>query len=62
MAPNPTFQLGVLLEEEKLNIFGNNYMEWYRNVWIVLRSAKDCVLLRTLGDLPSTTRKMNPYL
>jgi hypothetical protein len=54
MAPNSTFPLGTLVEKEKQNSSGNNFMDWYHNVTIVLKSTKDSVLLQTLGELPAT--------
>jgi hypothetical protein len=39
MAPStPTFTLRSILEKDKLN--GTNYMDWIRNLRIVLRAEK----------------------
>ena len=55
MAPVTTFPLCALLEKETLNSSSNNFTDWYRNVRIVLKSAKkDYVLSQTLGALPDT--------
>ena len=40
MARNTAFNLGPMLEKEKLAATGNNYVDWLRNLRIVLRSAK----------------------
>ena len=54
MARNSTFPLAGLLEKEKLHESGTNFVDWYRNVRIVLKGAKkDYVLEATLGDPPA---------
>src|SRR3954468_21190813 len=45
MARNTAFNLGQLLEKEKLAATGNNYADWVRNLRIVLRSAKKIYVL-----------------
>ena len=45
MARNTAFNLGPLLEKEKLAATGNNYADWVRNLRIVLRSAKKIYVL-----------------
>ena len=45
MARNTAFNLGSLLEKEKLAATGNNYADWVRNLRIVLRSAKKIYVL-----------------
>jgi hypothetical protein len=53
MARNNTFPLAAILEKEKLHESGTNFVDWYRNVRIVLKGAKkDYVLEATLGDPP----------
>ena len=37
---NPQFNLGALIEKEKLKVDGSNYADWVRSLRIVLRSAK----------------------
>ena len=54
MSRNTAFNLGPMLEKEKLAATGNNYADWVRNMRIVLREAKkDYVLDRPLGDSPT---------
>ena len=54
MARNSTFNLGPMLEKEKLAVAGNNYADWVRDLRIVLRDAKkDHVLDQPLGDSPT---------
>ena len=54
MARNSAFPLAGLLEKEKLYESGTNFVDWHRNVRIVLRGAKkDYVLEATLGDPPA---------
>ena len=51
MARNTAFNLGPMLEKDKLAANGNNYADWVRNLGIVLRDAKkDYVLDQLLGD------------
>ena len=46
-----TFSLRSSLEKDKLN--GSNFLEWYRNLRIVLRQEdKDYVLTRVLPERP----------
>lgn len=53
MARNTAFPLAGILEKEKLHESGTNFVDWYRNVRIVLKGAKkDYVLEATLGDAP----------
>ena len=47
MARNTAFNLGPMLEKEKLATTGNNYADWVRNLRIVLRSAKKLYVLET---------------
>ena len=50
MACNSVFPLAQLLEKEKLHESGTNFVDWFRNVRIILKSAKkDYVLEQTLG-------------
>ena len=54
MARNTAFNIGPMLEREKLDATGNNYADWVRNLRIVLREAKkDYVLDQPLGDSPT---------
>ena len=53
MACNNNFPLAAILEKEQLHESGTNFVDWYRNVRIVLKGAKkDYVLKATLGDSP----------
>ena len=53
MAHNNTFPLAGILEKDKLHESRTNFVEWYRNVRIVLKGCKkDYVLEATLGDSP----------
>ena len=53
MARNSTFPLAAILEKDRLHEYGTNFVDWYRNVRIVLKGAKkDYVLEATLGDEP----------
>ena len=47
MARNTAFNLGPILEKEKLATSGNNYADWVCNLRIVLRSAKKLYVLET---------------
>jgi hypothetical protein len=47
MAHNTGFNLGSMLEKEKLAATGNNYADWVRNLRIVLRAAKRMYVLET---------------
>ena len=50
---NPQFNLGPLIEKEKLKADGSNYADWVRSLRIVLRSAKkDYVLTTPLPEAP----------
>src|SRR3954469_21864647 len=50
---NPQFNLGPLIEKEKLKADGSNYADWVRSLRIVLRSAKkDYVLAAALPEAP----------
>src|SRR4051812_22551150 len=50
---NPQFNLGLLIEKEKLKPDGSNYANWVRSPRIVLRSAKkDYVLMTPLSEAP----------
>ena len=56
MARNAAFNLGPMLEKEKLATTGNNYADWVRNLRIVLRSAKRMyVLENSLPARPAAT-------
>ena len=56
MARNTAFNLGPMLEKEKLAATGNNYADWVRNLRIVLRSAKKMYVLETtLSAKPTET-------
>ena len=52
MARNNTFPLPRILEKDKLHESGTNFVDWYRNVRIILKGKKDYVLEATLGDSP----------
>ena len=53
MAHNSAFPITQLLEKEKLHESGINFMDWFRNVRIILKGAKkDYVLEQTLGLAP----------
>ena len=53
MARNSTFPLAGILEKDKLHESGTNFVDWYRNVRIILKACKkDYVLDATLGDSP----------
>jgi hypothetical protein len=48
------FPIAAILEKEKLHESGTNFVDWFRNVRIVLNGArKDYVLDATLGDTPT---------
>src|SRR3954465_9973259 len=50
---NPQFNLGPLIEKEKLKADRSNYADWVRSLRIVLRSAKkDYVLTTPLPEAP----------
>ena len=52
----PTFNLGPLLEKEKLKTDGSNFMTWYRTLRILLVPHKmSYVLEAALGDEPADT-------
>ena len=54
MARNAPFNLGPLLEKEKLTANGSNYANWIRGLRIVLRSAKkEHVLVAPLPVAPA---------
>jgi hypothetical protein len=54
MARVNTFPLAAILEKEKLHESRTNFVEWFRNVRIVLKGAKkDYVLDATLGEPPA---------
>ena len=65
MAPHPTFALAPMLEKDKLTATGGNFTDWYRNLRIVLKSAKkEYILEKTLGDAPpdsATVDEVNVY-
>ena len=65
MAPHPTFALAPMLEKDKLTATGGNFTDWYRNLRIVLKSAKkEYILEKTLGDAPpdsATADEVNIY-
>ena len=65
MARNNLFPINVILEKEKLHESGTNFVDWYRNVRIVLKGCKkDYVLEATLGDSPpenATEEAMNLF-
>src|SRR4051812_34207138 len=44
---NPHFNLGPLIDKEKLKADGSNYADWVRSLRIVLRSAKKYYVLTT---------------
>ncbi|KAJ0495791.1 hypothetical protein HanIR_Chr12g0612881 [Helianthus annuus] len=51
-APNSMFSLKSILEKEKLD--NTNFMNWYRNLKIVLRvKSKDYVLEKPIPDEPA---------
>jgi hypothetical protein len=53
MARDQNFPIAAILEKEKLHESGTNFVDWFRNVRIVLKGAKkDYVLEATLGDPP----------
>src|SRR3954471_982769 len=59
---NPQFNLGSLIEKEKMKSDGSNYADWVRSLRIVLRSAKKDYVLTTplpeaLGPEATTTEK-----
>ena len=65
MARNTTFPLAAILEKEKLHESETNFVDWYRNVRIVLKGAKkEYVLEATLGNPPpdnATEMAQNVY-
>ena len=65
MARNSTFPLAGILDKDKLHESGTNFVDWYRNVRIVLKGyKKDYVLEETLGDSPNenaTEEAMNLF-
>jgi hypothetical protein len=53
MARVQNFPIAAILEKEKLHESGTNFVDWFRNVRIVLKGAKkDYVLEATLGTPP----------
>ena len=47
------FPIAAILEKKKLQESGTNFVDWYRNVRIVLKGVKkEYVLEATLGDPP----------
>ena len=62
---NPRFNLGPLIEKEKLKGDGSNYADWIRSLRIVLRRAKkDYVLTTPLPVAPTaeaTVVEQNVY-
>jgi hypothetical protein len=53
MAHNQNFPIATILEKEKLHQSGTNFVDWFRNIRIVVKGAKkDYVLEATLGDPP----------
>ena len=62
---NPQFNLGPLIEKEKLKVDGSKYADWVRSLRIVLRSAKkDYVLTTPLPVAPTaeaTVAEQNVY-
>ena len=65
MARNSTFPLAGILDKDKLHESGTNFVDWYRNVRIVLKGGKkEYVLEATQGDSPpknSTEEAMNLF-
>src|ERR1041384_8303576 len=60
MARNTAFNLGPLLEKEKLAATGNNYADWVHNLRIVLRSAKnetECFYCKGTGHWKRNCKK-----
>ena len=52
----PSFNLNSFLEKEKLKSIGSNFVDWHRNLRILLRAGeKDYVLNAPLGDAPAAT-------
>jgi hypothetical protein len=48
------FPIAAIQEKKKLHEFRTNFVDWFRNVRIVLKGAKkDYVLDETLGDPPA---------
>lgn len=58
MARNTAFNLGPMLEKEKLAATGNNYADWVRYLRIVLRSAKRIYVLES--PLPAKPAESAP--
>jgi hypothetical protein len=53
MACYQKFPIATILEKEKLHEYETNFVDWFRNVRIILKGAKkDYVLEATLGDPP----------
>jgi hypothetical protein len=40
MARDQNFPIAMILEKEKLHESGTNFVDWFRNVGIVLKGAK----------------------
>jgi len=54
MAPKSPFNLGPMIEKDKLAAKGNNYAEWFRTLGLDLRVAKkDSVLKAALPAAPA---------
>jgi hypothetical protein len=54
MACAQTFPVATILQKEKLHESGDNFVDWFHNVRIVLKGAKkDYVLDATLGEPPA---------
>ena len=58
---NPQFNLGPLIEKEKLKGDGSNYADWIRSLRIVLRSAKKDYVLTTPLPVAPTAAEQNVY-
>ena len=53
MARSNTIPLSGIIEKEKLHEAGTNFVDWFRNVRIVLKGAKkEYVLESALGQRP----------
>jgi len=50
MSSNSSFNLRLILDKEKLN--GTNFVDWNRNLRIVLRQKKEYILVMPYPDEP----------
>jgi hypothetical protein len=50
----PSFNLGLFLEKEKLKTNGSNFMDWFRNLRILLNPHRVAYVIEAaIGDRPA---------